>query len=229
MKYEKKIINPGRQDLDVELIANCVEMKDTLSVSAVFSDAYKRDGVMDHEIKFRTVNKPFIGTALTVKLKPGDIVDCLPIFDIAKPGDVVVIDANGAPNTSIWGGLMSGLARAAGVAGAVVDGSVRDTDESKLLEFPVASRSVSPRAAHSAETGRTEPIEINVPIVCGGIIVNPGDLIVADELGVTAIPYDVLAEVYPAAKEQAAKEEATRAEILNGATVEQLLAKFGRI
>lgn len=229
MEYEKKIINPRRDDLDSVLIANCVEMKDTLSVSAVFSDALNRDGVMDHEIKFKSANKPFIGTALTVKLKPGDIVDCLPIFDIAKPGDVVVIDANGTPNTSIWGGLMSGLARAAGVVGAVVDGSVRDTDEAKLLDFPVAARSVSPRAAHSAYTGRTKPIEINVPVTCGGQIVNPGDLVVADELGVTVVPYDLLAEVYPLAKEQAAKEEATRAEILNGATVEELLAKFGRI
>ncbi|EIV8491819.1 hypothetical protein MA617_003284 [Vibrio vulnificus] len=229
MNYEKKIINPRRQDLDEDLIKQCVEMKDTLSVSAVFSDAFKRDGVMDHEIKFRSVNKPFIGTALTVKLKPGDIVDCLPIFDIAQPGDVVVIDANGTPNTSIWGGLMSGLARAAGVAGAVVDGSVRDTDESKVLDFPVASRSVSPRAAHSAETGRTEPIEINVPIVCGGQIVNPGDLVVADELGVTVVAYEYLAEVYPAAKQLAENEKATREEILKGATVEQLLAKFGRI
>ncbi|MEZ9865122.1 RraA family protein, partial [Vibrio breoganii] len=149
MDYEKKIINPRREGLDEELLANCAEMTNVLSVSAVFSDALNRDGVMDHEIKFRSTNQPFIGTALTVKLKPGDIVDCLPIFDIAKPGDVVVIDANGTPNTSIWGGLMSGLARAAGVVGAVVDGSVRDTDEAKVLGFPVASRSVSPRAAHS--------------------------------------------------------------------------------
>ncbi|PMO30108.1 RraA family protein [Vibrio breoganii] len=229
MDYEKKIINPRREGLDEELLANCAEMTNVLSVSAVFSDALNRDGVMDHEIKFRSTNQPFIGTALTVKLKPGDIVDCLPIFDIAKPGDVVVIDANGTPNTSIWGGLMSGLARAAGVVGAVVDGSVRDTDEAKVLGFPVASRSVSPRAAHSAYTGRTEPIEINVPVTCGGQIVHPGDLVVADELGVTVVPYDLLAEVYPAAAQLAENEKKVREEILNGATVEQLLAKFGRI
>ncbi len=124
MEYAKKIINP-RPNINEELIAKCAEMTDVLSVSAVYSDAFKRDGVMDHEIKFRSVNKPFIGTALTVKLKPGDIVDCLPIFDIAQPGDVVVIDANGTPNTSIWGGLMSGLARAAGDRLAVLAGQPR--------------------------------------------------------------------------------------------------------
>ncbi|MCP8689499.1 RraA family protein [Marinobacterium sedimentorum] len=228
MNYDRKIINP-RPTVNNDLVARCREMSSVLSVSAVFSDAQKRDGVMDHEIKFRSINKPFIGTALTVKLKPGDIVDCLPIFDIAQPGDVIVIDADGTPNTSIWGGLMSGLARAAGVAGAVIDGSARDTDESKLLEFPIASRSVSPRSAHSAESGRTTPIEINVPVVCGGQIVNPGDLVVADEIGVTVVAQDNLEVVYERARQLAANEEKVREDILSGATVEQLLAKYGRI
>ncbi len=228
MEYERKIINP-RPNIDEELVKKCQAMTSVLSVSAVFSDSLKREGVMDHEIKFRSVNKPFIGTAITVKLTPGDIVDCLPIFDIAQPGDVVVIDADGTPNTSIWGGLMSGLARAAGVTGDVIDGSARDTDESKLLDFPLASRSVSPRAAHSAYTGRTAPIGVNVPISCGGQIVHPGDLIVADELGVTVIPADKLEDVYQSATKLAANEEKVRKEILAGATVEQLLAKFGRI
>ncbi len=228
MEYEKKIINP-RPEINEELVKKCQEMTSVLSVTAVFSDAQNREGVMDHEIKFRSVNKPFIGAALTVKLKPGDIVDCLPIFDIAKPGDVVVIDANGTPNTSVWGGLMSGLARAAGVVGTVIDGSARDTDEAKVLDFPVASRSVSPRAAHSAYTGRTAPIEINVPVTCGGEIVHPGDLVVADELGVTVVPAGILEEVYEGAKVLAANEEKVRKEILAGATVEELLSKFGRI
>jgi len=228
VEYEKKIINP-RPKIDEALVKKCQEMTSVLSVTAVFSDAQNREGVMDHEIKFRSVNKPFIGTALTVKLKPGDIVDCLPIFDIAKPGDVVVIDANGTANTSVWGGLMSGLARAAGIVGTVIDGSARDTDESKVLDFPLASRTVSPRAAHSAYTGRTSPIEINVPITCGGQIVHPGDLVVADELGVTVVPADILAEVYDGAKKLAANEEKVREEILAGATVEELLSKFGRI
>ncbi len=228
MEYEKKIVNP-RPKINEALVKKCQEMTSVLSVTAVFSDAQNRDGVMDHEIKFRSVNKPFIGTALTVKLKPGDIVDCLPIFDIAKPGDVVVIDANGTPNTSVWGGLMSGLARAAGVVGTVIEGSARDTDESKVLDFPLASRSVSPRAAHSAYTGRTAPIEINVPITCGGQIVHPGDLVVADELGVTVVPADILEEVYEGAMKLAANEEKVREQILAGATVEELLAQFGRI
>ena len=224
----KKVINP-RPKIDDEMIAKFTAMKDVLSISCVMTDAQDRDNVLRSDIKFRTVNKPFIGPALTVRLTAGDIVDCLDIFEIAKPGDVVVIDAFGETETSIWGGLMSGLAKAAGIVGAVVDGSVRDTDESKLMDFPIASKVVCPRAAHSAYSGRTEPIEINGPISCGGVIVHPGDLVVADEIGVTVVPSGDFAEVYDKAKEQAEKEEATRKMIAEGWSVEQLLEKFGRI
>lgn len=204
-------------------------MKDVYSLSCILTDAQERDNVMRNNIKGRTVNKRVIGPALTVKLTAGDIVDCLAIFEIAKSGDVVVIDAFSEGETSIWGGLMSGLAKAAGVAGVVIDGSARDTDEAKMLDFPIYSAYVSPRAAHTAYSGRKEPIEINTPIVCGGIIVRPGDLVVADEIGVSVAPSEDLEEIYIKVKEQAEKEEATRTEILNGATVEELLAKFGRI
>jgi regulator of RNase E activity RraA len=184
---------------------------------------------MRHTIKQRTVNKRIIGPALTVKLTPGDIVDCLVIFEIAERGDIVVIDAFSESETSIWGGLMSGLSKAAGIVGVVIDGSSRDTDEAKMLDFPIYSTYVSPRGSHTAYSGRKEPIEINTPIVCGGVIVRPGDLVVADEIGVTVAPADDLEEIYVRAKEQAEKEEVTRAEILKGATVKELLEKFGRI
>jgi 3-hexulose-6-phosphate synthase/6-phospho-3-hexuloisomerase len=113
--------------------------------------------------------------------------------------------------------------------GAVIDGSCRDTDEARLLGFPVTSRYVGPRAAHTATSGRKEPIEVNVPIVCGGIIVNPGDLVVADEIGVTVVPYHKLEEVYQKARKQADNEIASREAILKGARVEDLLRDFGRI
>jgi regulator of RNase E activity RraA len=151
------------------------------------------------------------------------------IFDIARPGDVVVIDAFGESETSIWGGLMSGLAKAAGVPGVVIDGSARDTDEARVLGFPIVSRSVSPRASHSAYSGRFEPIEINGPVVCGGVMVHPGDMVVADEIGVTVVPSARLGPVFEKARAQADKEAATRADILKGLSVKELLAKYGRL
>jgi len=224
----KNIVKP-HAEIDEELFEKFRNMRDVYSLSCILTDVQERDNVMRNNIKQRTVNKRIIGPALTVKLTPGDIVDCLAIYELAKPGDVVVIDAFSEGETSIWGGLMSGLAKAAKIEGVVIDGSARDTDESKMLDFPIYSAFVSPRASHTAYDGRKEPIEINTQIVCGGIIVNPGDLIVADEIGVTVAPSKNLNEIYSKAKEQAEKEEATRAEILKGATVEELLSKFGRI
>ncbi len=224
-----KLIIKDRPEIDESLIKPYRDMEDVLSLSCVVSDALGREGVMRHQIKSRAADKKIIGPAITVKLTAGDIVDCLDVFEVAKPGDVIVIDAFGEENTSIWGGLMSGLARNAGVAGAVIDGSCRDTDEARMLEFPIFSKVVCPRAAHTATSGRKDPIEINVPVVCGGVMVNPGDLVVADEIGVTVVPYEKLEETYTLAREQADKEIATREEILKGASVEELLAKFGRI
>lgn len=224
----KKIILQ-RPAFNEDLIKPFRKMSDVLSLSCVVGDSMERDNVMHPYMKPRAADKVIIGPAITVKLTAGDIVDCLEVFEVAKPGDVIVIDAFGETETSIWGGLMSGLARNGGIVGAVIDGSVRDTDEAKMLKFPVSAKSVGPRAAHTAYSGRKEPIEINTSIVCGGVIVNPGDLIVADEIGVAVVPASQLEAVYQKAREQADKEIATREEILKGATVDELLAKFGRI
>lgn len=226
--YESKIVNQ-RLKIDESLIAPFRDLYDVLSLSCVVSDAMDRANTMDCGLKPCGADKKIIGPAVTVKLRPGDIVDCLDVFTVVKPGDVVVIDAFGEKTTSIWGGLMSGIARNADVAGAVIDGSCRDTDESRMLGFPVHSRWVGPRAAHTAYTQRKAPVEINVPVCCGGITVNPGDLVVADEIGVTVVPYAQLAAVYERAKEQADKEKATRQDILNGMGVDELLKKYGRL
>ena len=224
----KKIIN-ARPEVDENLIKPYREMDDVMSLSAVISDACERDNTMRPDMKPKAADKKIIGPAVTVKLTAGDIVDCLEVFDVVKPGDVVVIDAFGEENTSIWGGLMSGLAKNEGVVGAVIDGSCRDTDEARFLDFPVTAKVSGPRAAHTATSGRKEPIEINVPITCGGIIVNPGDLVVADEIGVSVVPYDQLEEVYKKARAQADAEIASREDILKGFKYQDLLKKYGRI
>ena len=78
-------------------------------------------------------------------------------------------------------------------------------------------------------SGRKSDVAVNVPITCGGVIVEPGDMIIADEIGVTVVPNAKLDEVLKLAREQAEREEFTRREIAKGKTVEQLLAEFGRI
>src|SRR6266550_9381022 len=171
----------------------------------------------------------FTGPALTVRLYPGDLVDCLDALKVAVAGDVIIVDAAGETETSIWGGLMAGLCQQKGVVGAVVDGAIRDIDEIRDLGFPIFSRAVVPRSTHSPYSGRLEPIEVNVTITCGGTIVAPGDIVLADEIGVVAVPKEEAGTVLAAAEELAEREEATRRLIGQGKTVDELLAEFGRL
>ena len=224
----KKIINPHPK-VNQSLVNEFRKLRDVLSLSCVVADSMERDNVMYSQIKIRTSSEKFIGPALTVKLFPGDLVDCLDALRVAEPGDVIVVDAHGETETSIWGGMMSGLCKVKGVVGAVVDGAIRDTDETRLIGFSVASRAIVPRSTHSPYSQRMEPIEINVPIHCGGVLVRPGDIVIADEIGVVVVPLEDAPQVLEKAKAQAEAEEKTRNRISQGKTVEELLAEFGRL
>lgn len=198
------------------------------SASCVFADVQKRGGVMHSGMKPIFPGKA-VGPALTVRLSPGDLQDPLAALHAAQPGDVVVVDAGGETETSVFGGLMGSLFRNLGVAGAIIDGACRDTDELRDIGFLVFSRAVTARGTHTMFSGRKEDVALSIPVQCGGIVVHPGDIIVADEIGVTVIPLADAAAVLPLAREQAEREEATRQRIREGRSFEQLLEEFGRI
>jgi regulator of RNase E activity RraA len=224
----RRIINPPGKGPGRQTLAGFEGLLKILSPSCVVADSQERGGVMRSDIR-PLFDARFVGTALTVRLYPGDLVDCLDALSVARPGDVIVVDAAGETETSIWGGLMAGLCQQKGVVGAVVDGAIRDTDEIKLLKFPIFSRAVVPRSTHSPYSKRLEPIEVNVPIHCGGVLLMPGDVVLADEVGVVVVPQDQAADVLQRAQQQAVQEEATRQRIRQGKTVEELLAEFGRL
>jgi regulator of RNase E activity RraA len=225
----RKIIRSREVNLPPEILQGFKELLRVYSPSCVVADAQERAGVMRSYLRPITKDTRFVGPALTVRLEPGNQVDCLDALSVAQEGDVIVVDAAGETETSIWGGLMSGLCKMKGVVGAVVDGAIRDTDETRDLGFQIFFKSIVPRSTHSPYSGRLEPIEINVPIQCAGVIVRPGDLILGDEIGVVAIPLEDAAETLKKAQEQADKEEKTRLKIREGKTVEELLAEFGRL
>ena len=124
---------------------------------------------------------------------------------------------------------MAGLCKQRGVVGAVIDGACRDIDEVKYHKFPLFSRAIVPRSTHTPYSKRMEPIEINVPIDCGGVIVHPGDIVVADEAGVVVVPAAEATQVGERAKDLFEKEELTRQRIAEGKTLEQILDEFGRL
>lgn len=149
---------------------------------ANISDCMGRLFCMHSSIKPRGKAQQLIGPALTVK---GAIADNL-LFNyaisLARPGDVIVVNACGDLNHSVCGDLMYQYAMAKGVAGFVVDGCVRDVDFLLTHEFAVYSRGVTPRGPYKNGYG-----EINTPIACGDQVVCPGDIITADLDGVLVI------------------------------------------
>ena len=215
-------------DRNPELLKKFDKVLDSYSAAAVFADVQYRTGVMDSDIKpaFRA---KITGQAITVQLSKGDLVDPLKALEMGQPGDVIVVDAGGDPNTSVCGGLMGGLAKNRGIRGMIVDGAGRDTDELEDIGWPIWTRAITPRGTHTMFSGRKEELSINVPIQCGGVVVRPGDFIVADLMGVTVIPLEKAAEVVGLAQEQADREEETRKWVAKGKTVEDLLNEFGRI
>lgn len=222
-----QIVNDFKRP-DKALVEQYQEVAKCYSASCVFADVQRRRGVMHSAIK-PIFDGTLVGPALTVKLSTGDLQDCLDALALVQPGDVIVVDAGGDTETSIWGGLMGGLCLQKGVKGAIVDGAVRDIDELRDLGFFLFYRSVTARGTHTMYSKRKDELDINVSIQCGGVVVNPGDMIIADENGITVVPNTDLESVLKLAKEQAEREEATRKAIAAGKTVDELIEEFGRI
>ncbi|MBF9023510.1 RraA family protein [Rhodobacterales bacterium FZCC0069] len=211
-----------------ELLEKFDAVLNAYSAAAIFADVQYRTGVMDSAIKpaFRA---KITGQAVTVQLSKGDLVDPLRALEMGRPGDVIVVDAGGDLQTSVCGGLMGGLAKNRGIRGMIVDGTGRDTDELEDINWPIWTRAITPRGTHTMFSERKEELSINVPIACGGVVVNPGDFIVADLMGVVVIPQELAEETVRLAQEQADREAETRKWVAQGKTVEDLLNEFGRI
>ena len=151
--------------------------------TADVSDVLNRLYAMDGAIRNQTNDKELLGTACTVKLYPGDNLMVHKALDIAKPGDVVVVDCSGAMSNAVLGDLVANKSIHRKIGGYVIDGLIRDLDGIKETGLPVYARGVTPFGPLHRGPG-----EINTPICCGGIVVNPGDIIKADTTGIAVIP-----------------------------------------
>ncbi len=149
---------------------------------ANIDDCMSRTAAMNCRI--RPMNKGRLaGTAFTIKVPEGDNLMFHAAMDMAEPGDVFVIDAGGSKNRSIFGELMVTYCRARGIAGIVVDGSIRDSEAiGEMTDFPVYAAGVTPNGPY-----KNGPGEINTPVAVGGIVVRPGDIIIGDADGVIVI------------------------------------------
>jgi len=157
------------------------------------ADAMNKSGAMRELFAVYAPMRRMVGPALTVKVPTGDALMIRKAMTIAQPGDVIVIDGRGTISRSLWGGNRSKTVAARGIEGVVIDGGTRDIDETRDVGLPLFARAICPMASASAGPG-----EINYPVACGGVVVNPGDIVVGDAEGIVVIPRADAADVHAA-------------------------------
>lgn len=167
------------------------------------------------------------GPAVTVSLPTGSFAVLKMGMQQTHAGDVLVVNARGAANYAMWGGNVSlGMAHR-GVKAVVIDGCARDIPDAQATGFPVFCRGIAPNAPPTQGPG-----EVNVPVACGGIVVNPGDIVVADEDGIVVVPQVAAQAVIRRARDQQQRYAALspvlrRGEVTNIITIERDLREQG--
>lgn len=195
--------------------------------AAVVSDALRNCGkpfqAMEAAIKPVAPEMKTAGPAFSVRCYPGATWAMEQAFELAHPGDVLVVDGGATPNVILMGGLMSTRMQQHGIAGVVVDGAVRDIDEIIKPGFPVFSRHICPNAGTFAEIG-----EWQTTVCCGRIPVNPGDWVVADRMGAVVVPKAILEDVFVAAQIIDQREKAMSKHLLQGKTLSEAALAAGK-
>lgn len=180
---------------------------------SIFSDVNDRRGAMHGRISALRPSMKLAGPALTVEVRPGDNLMIHAAMSLAKPGDILVIDGKGDQTAALMGTIMITACQQLGIAGVVIDGAVRDSNELAEMNYPVFSVGTNPNGPTKNVPGR-----IGHPISIGGVTVRPGDFIVADCDGVVAIEKDKLESLLPLAQKKVDDEASRIAAIKTGKT-----------
>ncbi|NQX69675.1 hypothetical protein BC351_38910 [Paenibacillus ferrarius] len=143
--------------------------------------------------------------------------------DSVNEDEIVIGCTNESTQNGLWGELLSTACKVRGARGAVVDGLIRDTKKILELDFPVFATGTKPVDSQ----GRGMVIEYDVPVRCGGVMVNPGDVVFGDRDGIVVIPNQLVDEVIKLALDKATRENNTRKELLEGRTLRQVYDKYG--
>lgn len=165
-------------------------------------------------------SKKLVGTALTVKTRPGDNLLIYKALMMMQPGHVLVVDGGGETTNALVGELIMLYAQQRGCAGFVLDSAVRDTAAFAEADFPCYARAVSHRGPY-----KNGPGHINVPVSVAGQVINPGDLIVGDEDGLVSFSQAQAADLIAAAHKTQKYEDAIKAEIANGKVEQEWLSR----
>jgi regulator of RNase E activity RraA len=181
MPYQAIRKNPSAPQVAPEIIAALHD----IPVAALSDNMHRNIGSVGLQPYHRPGHKTMAGTAVTVKTRGGDNFTPMRAFEFCRPGDVLVIDAGGDITNAVIGGILSFYAATIGTVGVVLDGAIRDVAEIRERDFPVYARGVNHRGPY-----KDGPGEINVPVSVGGMVVNPGDIVVGDQDGLMAFSRD---------------------------------------
>ncbi|KUM36352.1 4-carboxy-4-hydroxy-2-oxoadipate aldolase/oxaloacetate decarboxylase [Arthrobacter sp. EpRS71] len=187
--------------------------------TATVYEAQGQRGSIASEIRPLDPAMKLVGTALTVNTTPGDNLMFHQAVLMARPGDVLVVDAKGFTDAGPWGDVLTLAAQQAGIAGLVIDGSVRDSEAIIEAGFPVFSRGISIRG-----TTKVDPGEVGGTINLAGTLVERGDIIIGDRDGLVVVKAADVLDSLEKAEAREAKEEEFRRRILDeGASTAELL------
>lgn len=186
--------------------------------AATIHEAQGKSGALAHTIRPIYPGMKCAGPACTVRSHGGDNLMLHKAICVAQPGDVIVHDGEDWLESNVWGEIMTTAALQRGVAGLVTSGVVRDVEAIHRKGFAVFAQGVSMKWANKASLGT-----INHPIVCAGVVVNPGDIIVADDDGVVVVPLDRAEEVLEKSLQREANEVVMMEQLKAGKTTLELL------
>lgn len=177
---------------------------------ANIADEMNRFGCLSEQLK--PLNAiPLLGVAFTVKAWTADNLILHKAIDLAAPGDIIVVDAQGDVGTALIGEIMLRLAIKRQLGGLVIDGAIRDSDALRQMAFPIYAAGYTPKGPF-----KNGPGEINIPISCGGTVIEPGDIVVGDADGLVAISPRDTAAVAKAARKKSLSEQAIFQQIEQG-------------
>jgi len=177
---------------------------------ANIADCMSRFSCIDASIK--PVNKARLaGPAFTVKSRTADNLMLHKAIDMAQPGDIIIVDCQGDLVNSVFGEIMAKWAKKRGIGGLIIDGAIRDIEALSEMDMPIYAAGCTPKGPY-----KDGPGEINTAVCCGGVVVNPGDIVVGDADGVVIIAAKDAPEILKKAKGKLAQETETFIQIDKG-------------